>query len=330
MRVLELLAEHPRESFTVSQIAERLRIVPSTCLGILTELTAGAYVTRVPDTKRYRLGPAVLALGRAAQEGFGVIELVRKDLERITAKSGFPCTVSTVAEDLIVVLHRVGPVGKFDQFVQAGQEYPYAPPSGVVFAVWMSDEEMDEWLASYPPAQVDRKRLAELAESSRRLGFIVERFSETSARSLTLLARLVEHEDDPDMRRAFEEIISIFPDRYYLDHELEGEDLLPVTLVCAPVYGPTAHPDFLLGALVFATVTSKQLFEIAEELRLAGSRATEKLGGKDPWAIDRVHARGEETTKGDDQVCRYLSSSTSSPRSATTGGVGGQPMRSAR
>jgi len=328
MRILEFLAERPKEAFTISEIAERLRIVPSTCLGILAELADGAYVTRVPETKRYRLGPGLLALGRAARQGYGVIELVQDDLERLTRRFGVPCTISTVTANLIVVLDRTGPVGPFDQFVQAGQEYPYAPPSGVVFSVWMSDAEIDQWLASYPSAGVDRRRVQALADSSRRLGFIVERFSDTSARSLTILARLVEHEDDPEMRRAFEEIISIFPDRYYLDHELQASDVLPVTLVCAPVYGPTGHPDFLLGALVFSTLARQQLLELAGDLRTTAESATRQLGGRDPWAPVRGVTAGQRV--GDEEPWAFQRSSTTSPSAATTGGAGVRKTRSAR
>jgi DNA-binding IclR family transcriptional regulator len=282
--VLEELARHPARSLTVSELARSLDLTRSTCLGILNELVVAGYVTHLADERRYRLGPGLIWLGRSAQAGMGVVDAVFEDLEQFAARHQVAATVSTVVGDSILVLARSGPTSRLDQFVQPGQEYPYAPPSGVVFAVWEDNAGIDRWLASYPQAPVDRAGIDRLASSARRLGCVVERFSEASARSLTVLAKLAEHDDGDELAAAWAEIVSIFPQRYYLLDELATCDVVPVTLCCAPVYGPGATPQLLLGALVFDTVRHDRLAALVDDLVALAGRTTEQLGGRDPWA----------------------------------------------
>src|SRR5437660_9857097 len=51
---------------SLSDLARRLRIHKSTAHGILATLARHRFVDRDPETRRYRLGPALAALGPAA------------------------------------------------------------------------------------------------------------------------------------------------------------------------------------------------------------------------------------------------------------------------
>jgi DNA-binding IclR family transcriptional regulator len=284
VRVVELLASRPDEGLGAAEVARHLGITRSTCIGILNELVARGWATREAANRSYRLGPSLLWLGRAALVGLGVVDALRPSLAALARRHRVAWTLSRVVGDAIVVLDRVGPVGRFDRWVQPGQQYPYAPPSGVVFAAWLEDQAIDRWLAEHPPVPVDRGRLMQVAHTARRIGCIVERFSEASARSLTLLARLAEHDDDSGLQRAWREVVAIFPDRYYLLDELATLDVLPVTLACAPAYGATGAPELLVGVLVFDTVRRQRLARLLADLLAVACTATNTLGGQDPWA----------------------------------------------
>jgi DNA-binding IclR family transcriptional regulator len=190
VRVLNLLAANPRQRFTLTELARRLDITKATCLGILGALTEAGYVRRDPASRTYGIGSVLLGLGRAAQDSFASLEVARPHLRRLTEQFGLSCTASTVIGDDIVVIERTGLAGDMDSAVKVGQRYPYAPPSGVVFSVWQPDWAIERWLDSYPPVPIDRRRLHQLARSSRRLGYLVERLSEVSVGSYAMLARL--------------------------------------------------------------------------------------------------------------------------------------------
>jgi DNA-binding IclR family transcriptional regulator len=283
MRVLDLLAAHPTQRFTLTELTRRLDITKATCLGIVGALVKAGYLMRDPVTKTYALGPTLLALGRAAQDSFASLEFARPYLKELTERFGLSSTVSTVIGNDIVILERTGLPGNLDSAVRVGQRYPYAPPSGVIFAVWQSDAAIEHWLAAYPPVSLERPALQQLAESSRRLGYLVERLTDVSVGSYTLLAGLTASNAPSAVVQAFTAIVAAFPDRYYLPDELGGTDPLPVSTVCAPTYTAHGTPDLLLGLFVLRHAHPEEISELGTTLSKTAEAITLQAGGVNPW-----------------------------------------------
>jgi len=289
VRVLNIVADTPRHAFTLSELARHSGITKATCLGIVGSLTDAGYLVREPG-KTYRIGPALLTLGQAAQDGVAALELARPHLRRLTEDLGLSCTASVVLGDEIVVLERTGLPGTIDSAVKVGQRYPYAPPSGVVFAVWQPDQVIEHWLRTHPPVPIDRQRLQQLAQSCRRTGILVEQLSEVSVASYTLLAG-ISAASPPAMAQALQEIVAAFPYRYFVDDDLCGTDPLPVSLICSPTYGAQGLPELLLAVLVLGPATPARVEETGAVLRTAAAAVTEQIGGRDPWAAARTARR---------------------------------------
>jgi DNA-binding IclR family transcriptional regulator len=283
IRILNLLAAHPDERFTLTELTHRLSITKATCLGIVGTLLREGYLRRDPLNKSYALGPSLLAVGRAARDSFASLELTRPLLTELTERFGLSCTASTVIGNDIVVLERTGLPGEKDSAVQPGQRYPYAPPSGVVFAVWQSNQAIEHWLAAYPPVPIDHQRLQALADSSRATGFLVERLTDVSVPSYTLLAGLTAGNLPDAVVRTFNAIVAAFPDRYYLGNELNGDEPLPVSVIVAPTYTDHGRPDLLLGLFVLRDVVPSEITVLGEAVRQAARTVTRQVGGCDPW-----------------------------------------------
>ena len=109
--VLDFLARHPHDRFGVSELSRRLGLSKPTCLGIVTTLTASDYLVREPRDKTYRLGPALISLGRTAQESLRVDPAARAELRRLSTITGTTAALSAVIDDRITVLELVGPAG---------------------------------------------------------------------------------------------------------------------------------------------------------------------------------------------------------------------------
>jgi len=82
-----------RGEASLSDLARRLRIHKSTAHGILATLARHRFVARNPDTRRYRLGPALAALGRAAVDRQDLGALARPHLVRLRRLSGETTTL---------------------------------------------------------------------------------------------------------------------------------------------------------------------------------------------------------------------------------------------
>lgn len=281
VRVLNLLAAEPGRRFSLATLAHRLGIPKATCLGIAGALVRAGYLLRDEDTKTYRLGPGLLTLGRAAQDSVVSLELVRPRLQALTERFGWPCTASTVIGEDLVVLERTGLAGSPEQTV-VGQRYPYAPPSGAVFAIWQSDRAIEQWLANFPPVPIDRDRLFALAGSCRKLGYVVERLSDVSVGSFSLLAGFSVSTASPVVADAFNAIVAAFPERYYLEKELDVDEL-GVSDICTVTYDAHGRPELLLGMFVLDTIPGSQVADIAAGLREAAEAVTAQVGGHNPW-----------------------------------------------
>jgi DNA-binding IclR family transcriptional regulator len=58
---------HSDQQFGLSELARALHISKPTCLGIVTTLTENGYLSVDEHSKRYQLGPALIAAGRAVR-----------------------------------------------------------------------------------------------------------------------------------------------------------------------------------------------------------------------------------------------------------------------
>src|SRR5690625_423293 len=148
LAVLEFLAAHPGEQFGLSELARRLQVSKPTCLGIVTTLTRTGYLVRDADAKTYRLGPALIALGRAAQESMRITPAARGELQRLCARFSSTAALSAVVDGRITVLELVSAPG-VPEPARVGQSYPFAPPVGLMYVLW-DDPALRDWLARHP------------------------------------------------------------------------------------------------------------------------------------------------------------------------------------
>ena len=79
---VSLLAARPDEPLSLAELTRRLGVNKSTGHAILTSLAAAGWVLRDPTRKTYRLGPALVALGRQAAASFPALDFARPALGR--------------------------------------------------------------------------------------------------------------------------------------------------------------------------------------------------------------------------------------------------------
>lgn len=90
--MLLTLGDGQREA-TLTELARHLRINKSTAYNILEALAGRGFVSRDSTTRRYRLGPTLVALGRAAAAGADLVALARPHLIRLQRLSGETATL---------------------------------------------------------------------------------------------------------------------------------------------------------------------------------------------------------------------------------------------
>lgn len=150
--VLELLAVHPEERFTLSEVARRCGLNKATAHALLSALVAHGILLRHPDEKRYSLGPRLVAIGDAALRGYTAVDFAPSVLARLAADTGMRATAVRLEDDVISVIGRATN-GQVDD---AGPmpRLPHIPPLGALFMAWADEPSIEAWLARAPASEV--------------------------------------------------------------------------------------------------------------------------------------------------------------------------------
>ena len=131
--------------WTTTGIARAVGLTVPTAHRILRTLRAHGFVARDDETKRFRLGPASLALGDRARAVIDIRFLARPVLQQLVLESGETALLTGLNEsrDRSVCLERVESTQPLRLSVQPGRQLPlHAGASQTVLLASMPDEEI--------------------------------------------------------------------------------------------------------------------------------------------------------------------------------------------
>lgn len=283
VRVLRVLADQPGESLGLSEIARRTDMVKATCLAVANELVRAGYLAFDAGTKRYGLGPELIALGFAAQQGYTALRAARARIDDLASALGFSCTVSAIVDGAHVVLAKSGTPDPADPTARVGQRFPVAPPWGTANLAWASDDVVEEWLQMQPIVQidVDRDSLWRVIRAARRDGAIVELATELGARLSNTLAQLGDGEDR--MRDMILRVTSSLGYREYLVDQVNPRKSYRISMIGAPTFDREGRQELLIALFGYRQVKGDELQHLMTELQRSADDITDEVGGHDPW-----------------------------------------------
>jgi DNA-binding IclR family transcriptional regulator len=158
VEVMNFLAAHPTESFTLSQLAASLGLSNGSAHRLLTTLVKARYLSRHPRHKTYSLGMALVAIGQAALASHRDLDIARREMARLAAELGVQCYATTVVDDELLFLAREGVPQTYDPPQQVGERRPFMPPLGMGHVAWAGEEAREDYLARAPAALSDTAR----------------------------------------------------------------------------------------------------------------------------------------------------------------------------
>jgi DNA-binding IclR family transcriptional regulator len=107
--VLNFLAEHAEQAFTLSEIAKSLRMSSATCHNLLTALTETGYVYRTMG-KTYVLGPALARVAQASLSPAVIMQMVRPEMRALADEFDAVCSTAQLVENKIVIRERASAI----------------------------------------------------------------------------------------------------------------------------------------------------------------------------------------------------------------------------
>lgn len=281
--LLDHMITHPGEEFGLSELSRTLDISKPTCLGIVGTLTETGWLVCDPTTRGYRIGPALVAAGRLARRAIPGADVAERLLTELATRFGSASSASAVVGREIVVLTSIRPDGR-PEGVMAGSRYPFAPPVGLMYVLWDTDEAFEQWLGTAPtlPVTLDRAHLRQIVTECRQRGYVVEGLTEVGARLHTLMAGVAAYDLPDEVRGLVGEMVSTLGERVYLGAELTARGQHPTHLLAAPTYGSDGRQEMVLTLYVGDSITGAEISRRGKALLATAAAVTAEVGGTLP------------------------------------------------
>jgi len=276
LAVLNFLAAHPGEAFTLSDIAARLGVNVASTHALMGVLTDAGYVSRHPRLRTFTLGPSVVALGTAALECHPAIDLARDAARELARRSGLEVAVTAAAGDAIVFLARAGEHSARGVPVHVGQRVPLRPPLGSVFVAWGDPEP---WLAQSPEPDALRPVLAAV----RARGYSVALEPDARRGLGTALDELAANPGDEGRRGAVSLRVADLNQRDYQLEHVADDGRYRVSMIAAPIFDSSGDVALSLTLLGFeGELGGDQVAAYGEQVRDEGLVVTRRSRGRVP------------------------------------------------
>lgn len=252
--VTRLLAAHPDEGFTISELARRLRLNKATLYPMIAALTDAGWLVRDPATKAFRLGPELIAVGEAAGRSLPAVQLARPAMVDLATELGVTCAAFTASDGVATLTDQVWDVRSTVQPLRPGLWAPLRAPFGAVFAAWGDEAELAAWFDATD--ETARGRYLAALERSRERGYVVE---------LRMPTREL-----PDGTRSLAEVLEV--DEDFLAGDLDQAASYAVSTVEAPVFDGDGRVALALALVGLPrAMTGKEITVVGNRL-LAATR----------------------------------------------------------
>jgi DNA-binding IclR family transcriptional regulator len=277
--VLELLAGHPNERFTLSEVARRCDLNKATAHALLSTLSEHGVLLRHPQEKRYSLGPRLVAIGEAARRGYSAVDFVPAVLEDLSAGTGKWTRAFVRTGDRVEVVAQTRAPSDVDR--SRDVVLPLVAPIGVLWMAWSDAPTVEAWLARAVIGAAVRPAL-DVLPVVRRNGFAVTLASpEWRALSEPSHSRATREDPEPGEVRA---LLAALGRRPVLVSGIDDRSSYQVGEVAAPVFGMSGAVELTVAVsgLDRRELRGDELRALAERVKAAGDDLTTAIRGRRP------------------------------------------------
>lgn len=285
--VLNFLAAHPAESFTLAEIARHVGLSNGSAHRVLTTMSGAHFLARNEKHRTYSLGMAMVAIGQAAVEKHRGIEIARREIARLAMELNVQCSANTVVDDEILVLVKEGAPHSQSQLglTRVGERRPLVPPMGICHVAWSGEDVIEPYVGKAAAHLSEATRLCLLATFPlvRQRGYAIAANGPTTSHARQAMFLPVDQRRDAAYwASVFELVGHLSPNEMQLfDIGDVGAD--GISTISAPVFSPDGKVSFQLVMSGLPSDLSVQNIErYAKRLCAAAALITSETHGRRP------------------------------------------------
>ncbi|MGO8713489.1 MAG: IclR family transcriptional regulator [Rhizomicrobium sp.] len=285
INVINFLAAHPADAFTLSELAEQLDLSLGSAHRVLTTLVDARYLSRHAKHKTYSLGVALVAIGHAALEKHRSIDIARREMARLTDELKVQCIAAAVVDDELLFLAKEGIPQTHDGLSRVGERRPFIPPLGLAHVAWADEGVVEAFLAKAPSNLNDRMRV----HLRNAVGLVRERGYAIAANGPALRALRqtstvpIGYQRDETYWSRVHTLIATLSEAEVQLLSFEHLNAAGVCYISAPVFSPTGDValELTLSGMPL-NLSAEEIERYAERLRTAAAVITSETHGRMP------------------------------------------------
>jgi DNA-binding IclR family transcriptional regulator len=272
VRVLDFLALHPGQAFSLKEISDACALNAPSLLAVITALVDGGYLLRHPSHKTYTLGPGVVALSHAALVQHPNIEAAQRELGVLEGDLKAHCYATVLMGTTLVAVAMAGRPRQAAASTQTGTRLPFVAPFGAAFAAFGSAQLRQTWLGR--SVGVRRRSLEKALDEVARRGFAVVEERPARIELAQVLQQLAEEPGNEAGRARLDALLDDLADAL-IDPGVSRRKRIDVASINVPVFSPVGDVVMSLSASGFARPLSPdQITEAGHRTRAAASAIT--------------------------------------------------------
>lgn len=264
--ILDFFADHPGQSFTLTDLVRALKLSRATCHALLTGLVDSGYLYRTHD-KSYVIGPRLVAIGRIANEHFSPLQVAQPEMRALADEFSAICSAFFREGDEVVVRARAASISQLGLSVPQGVRLQLRPPFGAIYFAWSSPSQAQAWVDNVdpPPTVAQREQMLKGIDFARQHGFLF------GVRNLNAPGA------DESPEQIFRGQRAEYP--VTLEYEIDPKRQYLLSFVNAPVFDERQDVAFTLGLMGFMkTFSGTEVERMGRILREACDRITNFAG----------------------------------------------------
>jgi DNA-binding IclR family transcriptional regulator len=263
--VVELLAGPGNERLRFSDVVRKLGLTQATTHAILTTLCDRGWASRDPVDKTFALGPALAAVAARVDTARPLAHTARAAALQLAAEFGFAASVVERFGDSLVITafedagQRSGGV--------PGDRIRYAPPFGVAFAAWDTDDQQRAWIQRSTAADSAlAHRLAEVLAHTRERGFDVDCTTPALTRAAHVVGTLPSDGLPAHVREITDQLLAEFTTIGFLSDDDGPRRAQPVATIAAPVFDDHGRVAMIVAVHPLRDLTRKRIDSVGRRL----------------------------------------------------------------
>jgi DNA-binding IclR family transcriptional regulator len=259
--VVELLAGSGKDRLRFSDVVRELGLTQATAHAILTTLRDRGWASRDPVDKTFSLGPALAVVAARVDTARPLAHTARTAALQLADELGYATSV----------VERVGDSLVITAFEDAGRQsggapgdrIRYAPPFGVAFAAWDTDEQQRAWIQRSAATNAKlARRLEEVLARTRERGFDVDCTTPALTQAAQVVGTLPSDGLPDHVREITDQLLVEFTTIGFLSDDDTARQAQPVATIAAPVFDHRRRVAMIVAVHPLQALTRKRIDSI--------------------------------------------------------------------